>query len=349
MRSLHSNPCSSTVKLAVAAGLILLMAVPSVHAITLKIATLSPDGSSWMKMMRQGAADVASQTEGRVKIKFYPGGVMGDEKSVMRKIRVGQLQGGAITAGSLSEFSSDNYVYNLPIIFNSLEEVDHVRREMDPLIVKGMYDAGFVTFGLAEGGFAYLMSKSPIASISELRQYKVWIPAGDGVSLETARAFGITPIPLTLPEVRTALQTGLIDTVATSPIAAIALQWHTQVNYITDTPLIYTYAVMAIDRRAFDKISAEDQKRVYDVMRPLWREIDRRNRKDNTEALEALRSQGIKFVKPKPPEKQEWQRIAAAVPEKMIASGKLSPEIVKKLEQYLNDYRSRSAAKNEEI
>ena len=349
MRILHWISSIPTARSTAAAGLILLLTVLPVHALTLKIATLSPDGSSWMKMMRQGAAEVAKKTEGRVKLKFYPGGVMGDEKSVIRRMRVGQLHGGVITAGSLSEFFRDNQVYNLPITFNSFDEVDHVRREMDPLIVKGMYDAGFVTFGLAEGGFAYLMSKAPISSISELRQYKVWIPVGDGVSMETARAFGITPIPLTLPEVRTALQTGLIDTVATSPIAAIALQWHTQVNYITDTPLIYIYAVMAIDRRVFDKIADEDQKRVYDVMRPLWHEIDRRNRKDNIEALEALRSQGIKFVKPNPSEQQEWQRIAAAVPERMIKSGKLSPEIVEKLEQYLNDYRSRSAATNEEI
>ena len=314
------------------------------QAITLKIATLTPDGSMWMNMIREGAKEIARKTDRRVKFKFYPGGVMGDDKAVMRKIRIGQLQGGMVAAGTLSGVYRDVLAYHLPIIFDSLEEVDYVRSHMDTILIDGMREGGFVTFGLAEGGFAYLMSKEPIANAEDLRKQKVWIPSGDPISVQTAAAFKVKPIPLGVPEVRTALQTGLIDTVTTSPIAAIALQWHTQVNYIADTPLIYLYAVLAIDRRAFERISAEDQAHVNKIMQEVWKNIDRKNRQDNMAAFNALQNQGIRVVKPEPEEQRKWKQLAAGVPRRMIESGEISREIITQLQNHLRDFRSQKAA-----
>ncbi len=312
--------------------------------VVLKIATEAPDGHVWMDMMHAAADEVAQKTDGRVTFKFYPGGVMGDNKAVLRKIRIGQLQGGMVTSGSLSRFYPDNQVYNLPITFNSLEEVDFVRGHMDQIIIDGLRQGGFVTFGLAEGGFAYIMSKAPISSAQDLRQHKIWVPEEDPISMETARSFGVTPIPLAIAEVRTALQTGLIDTVAISPIGALALQWHTQVDYITDTPMIYLYAVLAIERRAFDAISPADQKIVNDVVSLTFKEIDRINREKDIEALKVLRNQGIQFIKPDRAEQNEWTRLAEAVPRRMVESGSLSQAILDKLEKYLKAYRSKGRA-----
>ena len=327
-------------------AIVVIIALPatSLQAITLKIATISPDGSKWMKMIREGAKEITRKTEQRVKFKFYPGGVMGNDSAVMRKIRIGQLQGGALTAGTLSGAYRDIQAYHLPIIFDSLDEVDYVRGHLDSVMVEGIQEGGFVTFGLAEGGFAYLMSKNPILSAEDLRKQKVWIPADDPVSLQTAAVFNLKPIPLSVPEVRTALQTGLIDTVTTSPIAAVALQWHTQVNYISDTPLIYIYAVLAIDRRAFDRISAEDQAVVREIMQGVWKKIDRQNRQDNIAALKALQNQGIRLVKPEPQEQRRWKQIAAEVPKRMIESGQISSDIVNRLQNHLRDFRSKKTA-----
>lgn len=330
--------------LLVVAGFFSTPVISTSQAITLKIATLSPDGSMWMNMIRDGATEIARKTDQRVKFKFYPGGVMGDDKAVMRKIRIGQLQGGAVTAATLSGAYRDVLVYHLPIIFDSLEEVDYVRSRMDPVLVEGMREGGFVTFGLAEGGFAYIMSKQPIVSAADLRRQKVWIPAEDPISLQTAAAFDVKPIPLGVPEVRTALQTGLIDTVTTSPIAAIALQWHTQVNYIADTPLIYLYAVLAIERRAFDRISAEDQVVVQEIMQGVWKKLDRQNRQDNIKAFKALQNQGIRLIKPEPEEQRKWKQFADEVPSRMIESGQLSRDIVTQLQNHLQDFRAKKTA-----
>ena len=220
---------------------ILVWAIPSLpaEATVLKIATISPDGSSWMRKMRQGAKEVEQLTEGRVKFKFYPGGVMGSDNVVLRKIRLGQLQGGAVPGGSLAKYAPNSQIYNLPLLFRSFREVDFVRERMDPIIVEALEEGGFVTFGLGEGGFAYLMSNARVTQVAHLKSKKIWVPDSDPTSVNTVESFGLSPIPLPLGDVLPSLQTGMINTVATSPIAAIALHWHTQV----------THAPLAVCRR----------------------------------------------------------------------------------------------------
>jgi TRAP-type C4-dicarboxylate transport system substrate-binding protein len=292
--------------------------------------------------MRESARQVAKQTDNQVKIKFYPGGVMGSDRAVLRKIRLGQLHGGAFVSGSLTKFYSDNLVYNLPLLFNSYREVDYVRKRMDPIIIEGLERNGFVTFGLAEAGFAYLMSKEAVGSIEDLQRQKVWIPDNDETSEEMLKVFGVTPIPLSLADVRAALQTGLVNTVTTSPIGAIALQWHTQINYLTNIPLFYIYGMLAVEQKAFSKFSPEHQTILREVMGKAFRKIDRQNRDDNEKALAALRKQGIQFIIPTQVALDRWEKTASDTAAQMIRSGHLSKEIVDTITGHKSNFRSQN-------
>jgi TRAP-type C4-dicarboxylate transport system substrate-binding protein len=169
----------------------LALVVADASAATLKIATVSPERSTWIKLLREGGDAVAAETGGRVKFKFYPGGVMGDDRAVLRKMRAGQLHGAVLTAGGLTQQYSDIQLYNLPMVFDSLAEVDFVRARLDPLLMRGLESAGYVSFGLAEVGFAYAMSKQPLASVADVRAAKVWVPDGDEGSARALRAFGV--------------------------------------------------------------------------------------------------------------------------------------------------------------
>lgn len=329
-----------------ALALVLAMAGDA-QAVVLKIATLSPDGSSWMLKMREGADKVAKATDNRVRFKFYPGGVMGNDKAVLRKIRVGQLQGGAFSGGTLSGYYPDAQIYGLPFKFRSLEEVFYVREQMDPVIREGIEKNGFITFGLAGGGFSYIMSNQPIEAVETLRQQKIWLPAHDKMITEAMKGFGINSISLPIADVRTGLQTGLIDTVAISPMGAIILQWHTQVKYLTRMPLVYIYGVMAIDRKAFARIAAEDRPVVRQIMGQAWREMEANNREDNVKALNAIEAQGIQFVDPRPEIQAAWRELAASVNQQIVSAGHISPAMADMLEAHLNDYRSRQARKSE--
>ena len=311
------------------------------QAVRFKIATLSPEGSVWMEKMREGAKELANKTNNRVRIKYYAGGVMGDDKAVLRKIRIGQLHGGAVVGGSLSRYYPDNQIYGLPLKFKSFEEVDYVRQHLDQRIVEGVEKGGFVTFGIAEGGFAYVMSKNVIRTVKEMRQQKVWIPDNDPMIRETIKAFDVTPIPLSIADVRAGLQTGLINTVAIPPIGAVALQWHTQVKYLMDEPFIYIYGVLAVDRKVFEKLSSEDQRVFREIMGRIFKELDQLNRQDNVKAMEALRRQGIEFIKVPDESLAKWYNDAATVPRRLIEAGKLTQGMVDALETLLKNYRSK--------
>ena len=314
-----------------------------VNATVFKIATLSPEGSSWMDIMHSGADEVANKTNNRVQIKFYPGGVMGDDMAVMRKIRIRQLQGGAVTIGAVSSYYSDSQVYSLPMLFRNLDEVSYVRSKMDSHILQGLEQNGFVSFGIAEGGFAYIMSLNSIKSVSDIRLSKVWVPSSDELVMEGIKAYDVQPIPLPLGDVLTGLQTGLIDTVAAPPIATLALHWHTQVRYLTEMPLLYSSALLVIDKKAFDKLSKQDQQITRDVMGRVFNELDKQNRLDNKSAFGALKSQGIEMVKPDQEQLKEWRGNAYEARLQLIKSGKISNEVMQTVDQHLNDFRNRKS------
>ena len=313
-----------------------------VNAATFKIATLSPEGSIWMKAMRAGAKELAQKTNNRVKIKYYPGGVMGDDMAVMRKIRIRQLQGGAVTLGTVSSYFSDSQVYSLPMLFRSLDEVSYLRSKLDSYILQGLEKNEFVSFGIAEGGFAYIMSLKPIKSVPDLRLSKAWVPSSDELALEAVKAYNVQPIPLPIGDVLTGLQTGLIDTVAAPPIATLALHWHTQVRYLTDMPLLYSSGLLIIDKKAFDKLSKQDQQTMREIMGQVFRKIDKQNRNDNKSAFAAIQSQGIEMVKPDQAQIKEWRGYAEAARLRLIKSGKISNEIVQTVDQHLNDFRAKN-------
>jgi len=291
---------------------------PALFAKTIKIATLSPEGTYWMKQMRAGAKEIKKRTQGRVKFKFYPGGVMGNDENVLRKIRIGQLQGGAVTLGVLSHFTPDVTLYGLPYLFSSLDDAAEIRKTTDPILSKEIERSGFVNFGFAQGGFTYLMSKEPIRSLDDLRHRKSWIPEKSDVGLLVYRYIGVTPISLPLSDVLTGLQTGLINTITTSPIGALALQWHTYIEYVTDQPLNYLAAMMIIDKKVFDKLKEGDQAIVRKVMGDVYKKIDAQNKIDNIAARKALINQGVKFIKLSEDEKVEWEKIDNFVINKMI-------------------------------
>lgn len=297
---------------------LLSLSSPAVFSKTIKIATLSPEGTFWMKHMRVGAKEIKEKTQGRVKFKFYPGGVMGNDENVLRKIRIGQLHGGAVTVGTLSQSTPDVTLYGLPYLFASLDDAAEIRKITDPMLSKEIEKNGFVNFGFAQGGFTYLMSKEPIRSLDDLRQRKSWIPEKSEVGLSVYHYVGVAPISLPLSDVLTGLQTGLIDTVTTSPIGALALQWHTHIGYVTDQPLNYLTAMLIIDKKVFNKLSETDQATVREVMGKVYRKIDQQNQVDNFAAREALINQGVKFIKLSEEDKVEWERIDDSVINDML-------------------------------
>ena len=321
-------------------GLLVLFFSLPLHAAILKIATVTPEGSQWMKDMRASAKEIKERTDGRVQIKYYGGGVMGNDQKVLSRIRIGSLQGGAFTPTALAGQYANLNLYGMPMVFDSEEEAAYVRSRMDGTLRKGLEQAGFVNFGFAAGGFAVLMSNTPVDSLDDRKGKKVWIPEGDEISRRAMEALSLSPVTLPLTDVLTGLQTGLIDIVAMSPIGALVLQWHTKVKYITELPLVYTLGFMAIDKRAFDKLSADDQAIVRDVMARTYENFDKTNLVDNRGARDALLNTGIESVQVVP---EEYEKVRAALMKlnrEMADTGRVDKDLFEEMLAYISEYRS---------
>ncbi len=317
----------------------IILGFQQVHAHTFKIATLAPDGTNWMKEIRKGAKNISKLTDNRVKFKFYTGGIMGNEKNVLKKMRIGQLQGGAFTSTILSGIYQDAQIYNLPFLFRSNDEIDYVRSKMDDAYKKGFAEHGLVVLGMSHGGFAYIMSNTPIKTIEETRNKKVWLPEGVEMVAAVYKAAHITSIPLSMADVYTGLQTGMIDTIGSNPTGAIAFQWHTKIKYVTDMPLIYTLGVLAVDKKAFNKLATKDQTIVLTEMGKIMDKLGEINRQDNAAARDALKKHGIKFIGLTADERKPWQAIAAQATKQLGKDNAYSAQMYGTLLQHLNDFR----------
>ena len=283
-----------------AGGLVLVCTSTSLAA-TLKIATVSPDGSVWMKHLRAASKEIEANTDGRVRLKLYPGGVMGDDRAVMRKMRVGQLQGAVVTTGVFNRIFPDLRLYNMPMQFRSLAEVDHVRPRFDAELMQGLEDAGFICVGFAEVGMAYAMATREARSLADARGLKIWTPHGDELAVRALAEFGIAAVPLTISDVLAGLQTGLIDTVVAPFVGAVALQWHGQLKYVLDLPFIYIYAPLVLVKRPFERLEPEDQAVVRKVLGVAVGQADARNRRDHEAVRNVLQGQGLRFCGRLPP------------------------------------------------
>ncbi len=311
-----------------------------VQGVQLKIATLTPEGSGWMEAMRAGAKEIKQRTEGRVIIKLYGGGTQGSDKTVLRLMRVGKLQGATFTGSGLVDRFPTIQLYSLPMVFKSLDEVDYVRERMDDTLMEEMKSVGLIGFGIAEGGFARMMSGSPVREPDDLAGKKVWVPEGDTSSYEAMKAMGLSPVALPLTDVMIGLQTGLIDVVTNSAVGAIVLQWHTRVKYIMQLPLVYVIGFLVIEEKAFDRLTPGDREIVSDVMQRVYEEFDDNNRADDAAASRALIEQGLVEIEPDREHVAEWRSAVMESNRALARRGEVDLELFNRMMAYLAEYRT---------
>lgn len=324
------------------AGLAVIFATVSnpSFAATLKIATVLPDGTSYMVAMRKGGKEIEKLTEGRVKLKFYPGGVMGNDESVMRKVRIGQLAGGAVTGTALANYSKDAQLYGVPFLFNNIDEINHVRSKLDDEIFAELENNGMIVLGMAGGGFSYLMGASPITETSSLKNHKVWIPEGDELSSKALNLIDVSPVTLPISDVYTGLQTGLIDVIGSSAAGAIALQWHTKITHVTDVPINYLTGWLVVSQKAMRKIQPADQQVVRDILGQKFADLDVAAWSDEDKARAALVAKGVNIVKPNSAEETRWRALGQQATDAVKGGNMFTDARLAKVKQLLEEYRA---------
>jgi TRAP-type C4-dicarboxylate transport system substrate-binding protein len=317
--------------------------VPVKAQIEIKFATLAPDGSTWMKTMRKVDEDVRMRTDNRVGFKFYPGGVQGDEKDVIRKMRNGQIHAAGFTGFGLGAIVPETRVLELPFMFESLDELDYVRGATNDYYEKAFASKDYALLGWTDVGFVYLYTKTPVRKVSDMPGVKWWIWSGDQLAEIFYRAFAITPVPLAAPDVLTSLQTGVVDGVYASPLACVALQWFTRVKYMSDVPVTHGISAIVATEKSLAGISAADRAIVLDVMHRELAALTQKTRSQNGEAIAEIKKEGVQVVPVDDASRQEFvTRGRAAWSDGVPAL--YSQELLDRVKTLLAEYRKNRVA-----
>ncbi|UCD66129.1 MAG: TRAP transporter substrate-binding protein DctP [Deltaproteobacteria bacterium] len=310
---------------------------------TFKVASLAPEGSVWAKRFRDFASEVTEKSGGEIGFKIYAGGVMGDDRAMYRKMRVGQLNGGGFTMTGISEVVPDFRILGIPFFFNSYEEVDVLRDKLYPRLQKEFDKKNLVLMALSEVGFIYTMSQKPITTLDELKKSKAWAPEGDPISQALLESVGLTPIPLSIPDVLTSLQTGLIDTAFNSLYGSIVMQWFTRISYITDIPFVYAYGAFLLDKKTFSKLPADYAQMMRSVAKKHFDKLLTDTRQSNDEALQVLQNNDISLVKLTPESRTELLNYREMTVGKLVGDA-FSKGIYEEAVEHLEKFRSTQTA-----
>ena len=309
----------------------------SAKTLVIKLATLAPEGSSWIATFNSINKEVQEKTDQQVRFKFYPGGVLGDEKDMLRKMHIGQIQGAALSSAGLSAIFNEMDVFQIPFLFQSHKEVDHVIKEMDAFFRQGFEKNDYVLLAWSEAGFVHLMSTTPVATLDDLRKVKVWTWADSPMTKVIFDEANVSAIPLSVPDVLVGLQTGLVDVVYAPPSLAIALQWFTKTKYLTDVNLLYLIGGMVMKKKLFDKMSPAHQNILMDAFRRQMARLKTTIRKENQEAVQVMVKHGVKIITPSPAQVREYKTVSEKAMQRLedkSFSKKIKDEVSAKLEAY---------------
>lgn len=257
----------------------------------LKFATLAPQGSTWMKAFDAWGRELATKSQGRLVVKFYPGGISGDEPDMLKKIRFGQLQGAALSGHGIGEIFPPARILETPFLFHSHAEIDAVRAVIQPVIEAGFRKNQYELVAWMEVGNIHFFSTKPLTRLDELAQRRIWQWQGDRFIDAFFEANGWSPVTLPITEVYTGLSTGLIDTVVSTPLASIALQWAGKTPYMSTQPMATGIGAVVVSDRFYAGLPADLQALLKNSGAALSQTLIADTRRDDEKALAVLAKQ----------------------------------------------------------
>ncbi len=311
----------------------------------IKFATLAPEGSTWMKVMGALNAELQEKTGGRLKLKMYAGGVSGDEKDVVKKIRAGQLHAAGFTGVGLGEIAPETRVLDAPWLFRDSAEVDHVTKTFDKELRSAIDKGGYVLLGWTELGFVYVFSKKPIEGPADMRKSKMWVWEGDPIAQAVYGALEVSPIPLSIVDVLSSLETGRVDAVYGPPMGVIALQWFTRTKHIYSVPIADAAGAVLLSKKLFDELPEDLRKTLKEVSAKHLRSLNELSRAENEKALATLQKEGLRLSgKPDAKTLELYQELGRKARQGL--AGKLySKELLDRVEKSLEALRRGKAKK----
>jgi len=322
-----------------------LAAVPSRAQTAIKFATLAPEGSTWMKVLSELSKDLEKTTGGQLKFKFYPGGVSGDEKDVVKKIRIGQLHAGGFTGVGLGEIAPETRLLDAPWLFRSRAELETVRAKFSKDLEAALDKGGFVLLGWTDLGSVYVFSRRPISGPEDMKKAKMWVWEGDPIAQAAYKALSVNPTPLSVVDVMQSLQTGMIDAVYGPPLGVVALQWHSRLKHIYPVPMAEASGAVLVSKKFFNSLPDDQKKTLKELSAKHLKHLNDLTSVENGKALETLQAQGLDLApKPGAETMKTYEELGRSARQEL--AGKLfSADLLGRVEKELATLRARTSKK----
>jgi TRAP-type C4-dicarboxylate transport system substrate-binding protein len=308
--------------------------------VKVRLGTLAPKGSSYYRHLQAMGEKWRQAPGGGVALTIYPDGTMGGEAEMVRRMRLGQLQAGMLTAAGLEEIEpAVTGLQNLPMTFRSLDEIDYIGEKLQPMLEKRLADKGFVVLCWADTGWVRFFSKTPVVRPDDLKKTKLFAWAGNPALVDIYRSVGCNPVALEPVDILPNLQTGLINAVPMPPTIALASQADGPAPNMLDLNWAPLVGATVVSKKTWDTIPAEAQRVVRDAALEAGKSIKADGRRENVESVEAMRKRGLKVHAVTPEVEAEWRKeIEGAYPR--IRGGLVPADIFDEVMRLLKEHRA---------
>lgn len=316
------------------------LATAGLSAQTIKLGSLAPEGSPWDKALRRIAVDWTEASNGRLRVRVFAGGIAGDEPSMIRKIRINQLQAAAITGVGLGSIAEDFYAVQLPFVVRTPGEMAYVMDELEPTFAGMLEEKGFTLVAWFLAGWAHLFSKTPVSTTREAKRLKLH---GDPASPEIFDAWkelGFRVVPVAPTEVLTALQSDLLEGFLLTPLTAAAMQWFGLAKNMMDLPLAPMLSGIVVSRRVWEDIPEPLQTELLAIVDRHLRTLSEETASLEQEAIRIMLENGLQIRPISIESAAEWERVMEQGLQ-LITGKVVSEQMVDEVQILLEEYRSR--------
>jgi TRAP-type C4-dicarboxylate transport system substrate-binding protein len=305
--------------------------------VIIKMGTSAPEGSSWHQIFKEMGEKWKQVPGGGVTLRIYPGGVLGDEPDLVRKMRVGQIQAAALTSVGLSDIDESVAALSVPMMFRSYDELDLVRERLRPALEKRLAEKDFVVLNWGDAGWVMFFAKEPFRTPDDVRKMKLFVWAGDNDAVDLWKASGFHPIPLASTDILPGLQSGLINAFDTTPLLALASQWFGLAPHLLDLKWAPLVGATVVSRKAWDRVPAPARPVLLKAAAEAGERLKGEIRSANDRAIEAMQKRGLKIMPVTPETEAAWRRAAEGAYPKIrgpIVPAKVFDEALRLRDEY---------------
>jgi len=309
------------------------------YAQVIKLGTLAPKGTPWYNALKEAAQEWRELSNGKIKVRIYPGGVAGDDPDMIRKMRIGQLHAAAITTAGMAYIYPDITALTFPNNIKTNDGLKYVIEKVGPYYEKQILARGFKVLSWNNAGWVHFFSKTPVVTPNDMRKQKLFFWGSEPIYVEALKKSGFHPVPLSLTDLMPSLQTGLVSAFAASPQAALAFQWYPLAPNMCGLRWQPLPAMVVITKRKWMQLPAELRPALAKSMAKLSAKLWGKIIELENDALNAMKKHGLK-VNPVPPEAMtEWQKIIKDKAFPVFVGHRFSSEIFDKIQAALKEYR----------